>query len=157
MYFGQWDIINPVTQWRTSQSQVFRNIPIVTILTGKGCVDFWKLLDWWGSSETDIVREMEFLSQRVDSGHASSAPHHSYMNPTPTLKCGVSSSVGTLFDVHMILHTSFFEITGHKLQCRIAVVVRKNNTKANELTVCRLQSCWLFSSQVISIQFYYIN
>lgn len=48
---------------------------------------------------------MEFLSQRVE---ASSAPHHSYMNPTQTLKCGVSSSIGTLFDVHMILHTSFF-------------------------------------------------
>lgn len=54
--------------------------------------------------ERDTVKEMEFLSQRVE---ASSAPHHSYMNPTQTLKCGVSSSIGTLFDVHMILHTFF--------------------------------------------------
>lgn len=84
---------------------------------------------------------MEFLSQRVE---ASSAPHHSYMNPTQTLKCGVSSSTGTLFDVHMILHTSFFFfflIIGHKLQCVIAVLVGKNITKANELTVCKLQGC----------------
>lgn len=81
---------------------------------------------------------MEFLSQRVE---ASSAPHHSYMNPTQTLKCGVSSSIGTLFDVHMILHTSFFLIIGHKLQCLIAVLVGKNITKANKLTVCRLQGC----------------
>lgn len=57
MYFGQWDIINPVSQWRTSRSQVFWNIPIVMILTGKGCADFLKIA--WLMKET-LLKKWSF-------------------------------------------------------------------------------------------------